>query len=189
MEPEVGRRRDELLADLSGRVVEIGAGNGINFSHYPPTVEEVVAIEPEPYLRARAERAAEAAPIPVRVTDGVADRLDLPDDSVDGAVACLVLCSVPDQGRALAELQRVLKPGGELRFFEHVGAAGMRKARIQRIADGSGIWPRVSGGCHCARATVEAIAAAGFHVQQIRSLDVGASWLLTNPHVLGRAVS
>jgi ubiquinone/menaquinone biosynthesis C-methylase UbiE len=189
MEIKVGHHRDELLAELSGRVVEVGAGNGINFRHYPSSVEQVVAIEPEPYLRAQAERAAQSAPIPVTITGGVADELDVDDSSFDAAVACLVLCTVPDQSRALGELHRVLKPGGELRFLEHVRAPRSAKARVQKLADGSRIWPRVSGGCHCGRETAEAITVAGFRVERIRSLNVGPSWLITNPHVLGCAVS
>ncbi len=187
MEKEIGAHRDELLDGLSGRVVEIGAGNGMNFRHYPASVEEVVAVEPEPYLRAKAQGAGRAANVRVTVQDGLADRLELQDASFDAAVACLVLCSVPDQFAALAELRRVLKPGGELRFLEHVHSSAPRKARIQTIADRLGAWPRVSGGCHCSRDTVRAIETAGFRVERERNLNFGPTWLLTNPHVLGCA--
>ena len=188
MEKEVGARRDELLAGLSGRVLEIGPGNGINFRHYPPSVEEVVALEPERYLRAKAERAARVAPVPVKVRPGLAAQLDLPDASFDATVACLVLCTVPDQQAALAELRRVLRPGGQLRFLEHVRSPGQGKARIQTLLDGARIWPRLAGGCHCSRDTLSAIRAAGFSVEWSRSIDVGPSWMLTNPHLLGSAV-
>jgi ubiquinone/menaquinone biosynthesis C-methylase UbiE len=187
MEKEVGAWRDELLAGLSGRVVEIGPGNGINFRHYPASVEEVVALEPERYLRAKAERAASVAAVPVTVTAGTADELPFADGTFDAAVACLVLCTVPDQGAALTELRRVLKPGGELRFLEHVRSTRKRKARVQLAADRSGIWPLLGGGCHCSRDTVSAIRTAGFRVERERSLDLGPSWGLTNPHVLGVA--
>jgi len=188
MEPEVGRHRDELVAGLSGRVIELGPGNGINFHRYPTTVEQVVAVEPEPYLRAKAERAARTAPVPVELRPGVAEELDLPDSSFDAAVVSLVLCTVPDQSRALRELRRVLKPGGELRFFEHVRSPGAGKARVQALADASRIWPCVGGGCHSARDTLAAIAGAGFVIQHSRSFAVGPAWLITNPHVLGSAV-
>ena len=114
------QHRRALLRDLTGRVLEVGAGNGLNFAHYPPTVTEVVAIEPEPTLRAIAQQAAAGAPVPVTVRAGTADALALADGEMDAAVASLVLCSVPDQARALAELHRVLRPGAELRFYEHV---------------------------------------------------------------------
>ena len=119
-EQGAAEHRERLLAGLGGRVIEVGAGNGLNFSHYPGTVAEVVAVEPEDYLRAKAERVAEDAPVAIRVVDGLADDLPAEDASFDAAVASLVLCSVPDQAAALAELRRVLRPGAELRFYELV---------------------------------------------------------------------
>lgn len=187
LEKEAGERRDELLAGLSGRVVEIGAGNGMNFRHYPPTVDEVVALEPEAYLREKAENAALGAPVRVNVRDGVADPLPLEDESFDAAVASLVLCTVPSPPSALAELRRVLRTGGELRFLEHVLSQSPRKARIQERLDSSGVWPRLGGGCHCARHTVAAIEAAGFEIERARSFALGPSWMHTNPHVIGVA--
>lgn len=188
MEPEVGRHRDELLSGLSGRVLEIGAGNGINFGHYPASVKEVVALEPEPYMRAKAERAAAAAPVSVEVRPGVGEELAFPDASFDAAVACLVLCTVTAPTQTLEELVRVIKPGGELRFFEHVRSSRPGKARLQGLADASRIWPLVGGGCHCSRDTVAAIETAGLRVQSRELMDVGPAWGITNPHVLGSAV-
>jgi ubiquinone/menaquinone biosynthesis C-methylase UbiE len=159
--------RTELLAGLSGRVVEVGAGTGLNFARYPDTVTEVVAVEPEPYLRAKAEEAAGEAKVPVRVVDGLADALPLADASVDAGVVSLVLCSVPDQAAALAELRRVIRPGGELRFYEHVVSNRGSRRRFQRAMDAT-VWPRIAGGCHMTRDTRAAIDAAGFIVQRSR---------------------
>ena len=186
---DAGQRehRRELLDGLSGRVVEVGAGNGLNFAHYPPAVEEVLAIEPEPFLRERARAAAASAPVAVRVLDGTAERLPLDDASADAAVLSLVLCTVPDQSAALAELRRVLLPGGELRFYEHVRSERAGFARFQEVADL--IWPRIAGGCHTARDSGRAIAAAGFELERCRRLTFRPCSMIAPiaPHVLGRA--
>ena len=158
--------RRELLAGASGRVVEVGAGNGINFEHYPPGVSELIAVEPEPYLRSQAEKAATQAPVPVRVVSGVAASLALAEDSVDVVVVCGVLCSVPDQRKALAEFRRVLRRGGELRFYEHVRSRRPRFAYWQRRVDS--VWPRMMGGCHTGRDTLAAIVDAGFRLERCR---------------------
>jgi SAM-dependent methyltransferase len=189
IEDEIAARRGELLAGLSGRVVEVGAGNGINFAHYPATVAEVVATEPERYLRAKAEHAAARAPVTVTVGDSTASALPLESGSCDAAIASLVLCSLRDVAAGLAELRRVLRRGGELRFLEHVRSSDPGKARVQRMLDRSRIWPLLAGGCHCARDTVAAIEAAGFRIEQITSIDLGPSWINTNPFVLGIATA
>jgi ubiquinone/menaquinone biosynthesis C-methylase UbiE len=187
MERDVGHRRDELLAGLTGRVVEIGAGNGASFSHYPSTVDELVAVEPEPFLRRKAIERAASAPVRTRVVDGAAEALPLEDGSADAVVVSIVLCSVLDPRRAVAELRRVLKPGSELRFLEHVRTSSARKARLQRSLDRPRLWPRMAGGCHCGRDTVAVIEAAGFRIDDIHSFDLGPAWLHTNPYVIGRA--
>jgi ubiquinone/menaquinone biosynthesis C-methylase UbiE len=180
--------RRRLLQDLGGQVVEVGAGNGLNFAHYPPTVTEVIAIEPEPTLRALAQQAAAEATVPVSVHDGTADDLPMADGEMDAAVASLVLCSVPDQGRALAELHRVLRPGGELRFYEHVIARCQPTRAILQIADHSGLWPALAGGCHPARDTGTAIEAAGFTIEHCERFGFRASALEPSvPHILGMA--
>jgi ubiquinone/menaquinone biosynthesis C-methylase UbiE len=181
--------RRALLAGLRGRVIEVGAGNGRNFAHYPPEVTEVVAVEPEPRLRAAAVAAAQSAPVPVRVIDGVAEALPGADGEYDAAVAALVLCTVPDQAAALAEIRRVLRPGGQLRVFEHVAAdepGAMR--RVQRLVDAT-VWPRLLAGCHTGRDTVTAIIDAGFVISALhrfRFPDTGPRSPAA-PHVRGNA--
>jgi len=182
------RHRQRLLAGLRGSVVEIGAGHGLNFALYPPDVMDVVAIEPEPTLRGEAEAAAESAPAPIRVVAGVADELPLADASVDAAVASLVLCSVPDQRHALAEIRRVLRPGGELRFYEHVIPRCQPRKVLFQAVDRCGIWPAVAGGCHPARYTTEAIMQAGFDIEEIERFGFAAQRFGPRiPHILGLA--
>ena len=180
------KQRSKLLAGLRGRVLEVGAGDGRNFAHYPPEVSEVLAVEPEPYLRRIASDAARGAPVRVTVVDGTAELLPHEDGVFDSVVSSLVLCSVIDQEMVLAELHRVLTPGGELRFYEHVIAERSLGKAVQAGLDGSGVWPHLGAGCHLARDTVGAIAAAGFRVEQIRRLTSGPG-TLGIPFVLGTA--
>jgi SAM-dependent methyltransferase len=178
--------RDELLAGLHGSVIEVGAGNGLNFDHYPATVERVLAVEPEPTLREAATEAARAAPIPVEVVDGVSDRLPAEDAGFDAAVTSLVLCTV-DPDATLGEIRRVLRPGGELRFYEHVLSTKRSKAAVQRFADRT-FWPHISGGCHSSRDTAATIERAGFEVARMRRFDFKAAVTLPSmPHILGAA--
>lgn len=184
---QIEHRRDTLRG-LAGRVLELGAGNGRNFAHYPSTVTKVVALEPEPYLRERALAAAAAAPVPVEVVDAVADPLPYEDSSFDAAVASLVLCTVPDQERAIAELYRVVRSGGELHFYEHVHAHRQPLRGILEFADRSRLWPSIAGGCHPTRETLLAIEKAGFAVEQSRRFPFAPTRLMPAvPHILGVA--
>lgn len=188
MERGVAEHRRRLLAGLSGRVIDVGAGTGANFAHYPPTVGSVLAVEPEPYLRGIAQEHAKRAPVRVEVVDGLAERLPADDASFDAAVVSLVLCSVADQRAAVAELHRVLRPGGQLRFFEHVRADTPGLERVQRLLDAT-VWPRIAGGCHTGRDTAAAIEQAGFAISRIDRLrfpDAPVPFP-TSPHILGVA--
>jgi ubiquinone/menaquinone biosynthesis C-methylase UbiE len=179
--------RRKLLDGLSGQVIEVGAGNGLNFPLYPETVEKVLAVEPEPLLRKAAVEEAKKAPVEIEVVDGVASALPVEDASQDAVVASLVLCSVRDQAEALAEMRRVMKPGGELRFYEHVVAQRPFAARLQRIADAT-FWPRVAGGCHMARDTESAMRRAGFEIETSERFPFTPGAPVPSiPHVLGTA--
>ncbi|MEU2897287.1 class I SAM-dependent methyltransferase [Streptomyces sp. NPDC001273] len=165
----MAKMRGRLLTGLSGRVIEVGAGNGLNFAHYPGAVSEVVAIEPEQSLRALAVEAALRAEVPVDVAPGVAEALPVKGEAFDAAVFSLVLCSVRDVSRALAEVRRVLRPGGEVRFFEH-GRGGGRAMRLTQRALDRTVWPPLAGGCHVARDAVGALREAGFVLGPYRRL-------------------
>lgn len=179
--------RREMLAGTSGRVIEVGAGNGLNFAHYPTSVSKVVAVEPESFLRGKAEEAARQATVEVEVRNGVADRLPAEDASFDVGVCSLVLCSVPDPAVALAELHRVIRPGGELRFYEHVRANSLGFARWQRRIQP--VWTFCAGGCHPDRDTAAAIEAAEFTIDRCRRFAYSASPIehMVRPRIVGTA--
>ncbi|MBW0018742.1 MAG: class I SAM-dependent methyltransferase [Mycobacterium sp.] len=178
--------RRENLAGLSGRVLEVGAGIGTNFDFYPRSVEQVVALEPEPRLAARARAAAADAPVPVVVTGQTVE--DFSDTQLFDAVVCsLVLCSVSDPAAVLQRLRALLRPGGELRYLEHVASDGAR-GRLQQFVDAT-FWPRLLGNCHTHRDTERTIADAGFDLDHTRrewTLPVWAP-LPVSELALGRA--
>jgi len=180
------QRRQALLTDLTGEVIEVGAGDGLNFPHYPPTVTHVLAVEPEPHLRRLARDAAHQAPVPVEVVDGLAERLPSADGSADAVVVSLVLCSVGDQATALREIHRVLKPGGRLRFLEHVRADTPGLVRVQRVLDAT-LWPRLAGGCHTGRDTAEAIERSGFTINRLDRYLFPDARTPISFHILGTA--
>ncbi len=181
--------RTELLTGLSGAVIEVGAGNGRNFGCYPAEVTSVLAVEPEPTLRAAAREAAAQAAIPIRVIDGVADALPAVDAAFDAGVASLMLCSVPDQTVALAEFHRVIRPGGQLRFYEHVLAEQPGRLRRVQYAVDATFWPHVAAGCHASRDTPTAIVAAGFEIESLRRFRLPEKGIVlpVSPHVIGTA--
>ncbi|MGH3318750.1 MAG: class I SAM-dependent methyltransferase [Streptosporangiaceae bacterium] len=181
----IAEHRDRLLADLPGRVLEVGAGNGLNFAHYPETVEEVTAVEPEDVLRSHAERAAPSAPVPVKVVDGHAEAL--PDGTYDAVVYALVLCSVPDVQRAVSVAGQVLREGGELRFYEHVRAANRLVGWIEDLITPGWAW--FGGGCHPNRDTAEDVRRAGFEMVRLERFRFSPRPPFVPPvsHVIGTA--
>lgn len=177
--------RRRLVAGLTGRVIEVGAGNGLNFAHYPTAITALTAVEPDDTLRTHAERAAEEAPVPVTVVAGHADALPAADASQDAAVVSLVLCSVPDPATALAELTRVLRPGGHLRFFEHVRSGTRAYGLLQDLV--TPLWRRAAGGCRLNRTTTDAITAAGFVVDELERFTYRPPSAPPLTHIIGRA--
>jgi ubiquinone/menaquinone biosynthesis C-methylase UbiE len=163
-------QRGRLAESLAGRVLDLGAGTGANFPHVPRHVD-LVAIEPDPHMRRRALTRAEHLSRQVRLLAERAEQLSLADESVDHVLATLVLCTVTDPGRALAEARRVLRPGGSLRFLEHVRSERSGWARLQDVA--APVWKRIAAGCHPNRDTVGAIEGAGFRMSDLEQLDWG----------------
>jgi SAM-dependent methyltransferase len=157
-------RRDNLCG-LSGRVLEVGAGIGTNFALYPESVELVVAIEPEPHMAERARAAAAVAPVPVQVIGQTVEEFS-GGEQFDAVVCSMVLCSVRDLEGVLRHLASLLRPGGQLRYLEHVASAGAR-GRLQRFADAT-VWPKFLGNCHTHRDTERSIVYAGFEVETSR---------------------
>jgi protein-L-isoaspartate O-methyltransferase len=162
------------LAELSGRVLEVGAGVGTNFAYYPHSVEHVVAVEPEPRLAMRAREAAAHASIPVVVTEQTVEQFT-EKEPFDAVVCSLVLCSVGDPEAILQQLCSRLRPGGQLRYLEHVASSGLR-GRLQRFADAT-VWPRLFGNCHTHRDTERFIIGAGFDVDGARREMTVPAWL------------
>ena len=153
--------RAELLGGLSGRVLEVGAGTGLNLPHYDRSaVTELVLTEPDPAMRRRLDIKAAAQGVKATIVDAPVEVLPFEDGTFDAVVSTLVLCSVADQRVALAEIARVLVPGGRLVFLEHVAADEPGRLRRQRRIEP--VWKRVAGGCHLSRATEQAIRDAGF---------------------------
>lgn len=177
--------RQRVLEGLKGTVVEVGAGDGANFPHYPDEVARIVAVEPEAYLR---EQASSHTDERVELRNAIATELPVGDGEADAVVFTLVLCSV-DQAGALAEARRVLRPGGELRFLEHVQAHEPGSTRrIQRALDAT-VWPRFFGGCHVSRDTVGSIEGAGFRVTELERFSIPeGSRGPSAAAVIGRAV-
>jgi SAM-dependent methyltransferase len=178
--------RRENLAGLSGRVLEVGAGIGTNFAFYPQAVDEVIATEPETRLRARARAAAAKAPVPVFVTGEMMEDFTA-EEPFDAVVCSLVLCSVRDPGSALHHLFSLLRPGGQLRYLEHVASAGGR-GRLQRFVDAT-FWPRLLGNCHTHRDPERAVVDAGFLVDTSRREWTWPAWtpMPVSELALGRA--
>lgn len=180
-QPEL-RNREELIAGAKGRVLEIGAGTGLNFRLYGSALE-VLAIEPEPNMAARALDRARNASARVTLLRASAEQLPFEDHSFDTVVLSLVFCTIPNPRRAAAEIARVLAPGGEVRLYEHVRSPRPRGAIWQdRFTP---VWRFFGGGCHPNRDTVSTLRSAGFEVD-VRSFDLGPP-SPARPHVLGVA--
>jgi ubiquinone/menaquinone biosynthesis C-methylase UbiE len=179
---EEHRRR--LVEDAEGEVLEVGAGTGMNLPHYRKA-SRVVGLEPDPGMRARAERRAHRAAVPAEVVDGDGMNLPFPDDSFDTVVFGLVLCTIPDPASALSEARRVLRPGGRLRFYEHVRSTDPKVARSQDRFERP--WRWFGRGCHPNRDTPSTIEGTGFEVSVLDRFEMPGVPRIVRPHVEGVA--
>lgn len=183
----LGRLRGDLLSNAQGDVLEIGAGTGHNLEHYPDSAERIVLTEPESPMADRLRRRAAAFGPRAEVRVAPAENLPYPDNSFDTAVSTLTLCTVNDPDRALAELRRVLRPGGSLLFLEHVRANDPGLAGWQDRLEP--LWRRVGHGCRCNRATGDRISAAGFEVAELRHEVMPKAPPIVRPVIVGRALA
>jgi ubiquinone/menaquinone biosynthesis C-methylase UbiE len=184
----LGQWRAELLGGLQGQVLEVGAGTGVNLPYYPRTLTRLTLSEPDPHMRRQLSRKVRAlGRDDVAVVDASLERLPMADRSFDAVVATLVLCSVPRPDRALAEIYRILKPGGRFVFVEHV-AAEERPGRLKWQRRVEPIWKRVSGNCHLTRRTGTAIAEAGFKIADMKRESMRKAWSLVRATIRGVAL-
>jgi ubiquinone/menaquinone biosynthesis C-methylase UbiE len=184
----LGAMRGELLAGASGRVIEIGAGTGVNLKLYGDAVEDLTLIEPDPHMGAQLrKRLADrhGDPLPAQLVAAPAEALPFADDTFDTAVATLVLCTIPDPVAAIDELARVLRPGGRLLFIEHVRAEDASSARWQDRLEKP--WRFVADGCHCNRDTEANLRASSFKVESIDHTKMPKAAPIVRPLIRGTA--
>jgi ubiquinone/menaquinone biosynthesis C-methylase UbiE len=177
-------QREALLGGVTGRVLEIGGGTGANLAFYG-AVEDLVITEPEEPMARRLERKVAASGVRASVVRAPAEHLPFPDDSFDVVVSTLVLCTVSDLAQALAEVHRVLKPGGRLLFLEHVRSDSDRLSRWQDRLNG--LQNRVGHGCNCNRRTLDSITSAGFSIGELQHDQLKKAPPIVKPLIVGTA--
>ena len=193
----LGAMRVALLAEARGRVIEVGAGTGVNLDLYDENIEDLTLVEPDPHMAAqlrerlaapdrRLSTTGRQASGGARLVDAPAEALPCADDTFDTAVATLVLCTIPDPGAALAELARVLKPGGRLLFIEHVRSDDPDSARWQDRLEKP--WRFMADGCYCNRDTETTLGASAFTVERIEHGSMPKAMPLVRPLIRGTAI-
>jgi ubiquinone/menaquinone biosynthesis C-methylase UbiE len=179
--------RAELLSDVRGEVLDVGAGTGANLPYYTKDVERLVLAEPDPHMRVRLERKLAAQELPAEVTDGNLEALPFADDCFDVVVSTLVLCSVADPAASVREILRVLRPGGRFVFLEHVASDDPGRYRWQRRLEP--LWRLLAGDCHVTRHTAQTIESAGLRLESCTRESMRKALPIVRPTVRGVAVA
>jgi ubiquinone/menaquinone biosynthesis C-methylase UbiE len=182
---EQGERRGQVVAGARGRTLELGAGTGLNLRHYPDAVGELVLTEPFPPMAEKLRAKLAQSNREAELVEAPAESLPVEDDGFETVVSTLVLCTVDDQRAALAEVARVLRPGGRLLFFEHVRAETPGLARAQDILHGP--WYAIGHGCHCNRDTVAAIEDSALSLERLERIEIAGTPPIVRPMVVGIA--
>jgi SAM-dependent methyltransferase len=177
--------RHELLTGARGRVLELGAGTGLNLQHYPEAIESLTLVEPDPHMTRQLRQKLAGSDRSAEVVEAPAEKLPFADDSFDTAVVTLVLCTVPDQAAALAEIARILRPDGQLLFLEHVRSRNPDLAKWQDRLEGP--WRFLGDGCHCNRDTAAALGAAGFQLGELEHDALPKAPPIVRPLIHGSA--
>jgi ubiquinone/menaquinone biosynthesis C-methylase UbiE len=186
MHEEYGDRKVSMLGPIPETVVELGPGSGANFRYYPRGTR-VIAFEPNPMMHRRMNAQALRHGIRIDLRHAGAEGMDVETSSVELVVSTLVLCSVREPERVVAEVRRVLKPGGRLVFLEHVAApSGTRLRRVQDIIHRP--WHWLGEGCNLTRDTASTLQNAGFSSLELERFDSGMTWAPYSPHIAGVAI-
>ncbi len=185
-EAGLGQMRAELLAGAGGRTLELGAGTGVNLDLYPDGVEELVLVEPDPHMAKRLRERLSRSSRQAEIVEAPAERLPFESAGFDTAVSTLVLCTVPDPVAAIAELERVLKPGGRLLFIEHVRAEDPSLAGWQDRLEKP--WRFLGDGCHCNRDTLATLAGSRLEVDTVEHGRLPKAPAIVRPLIRGSAV-
>jgi ubiquinone/menaquinone biosynthesis C-methylase UbiE len=179
-------KRREFLKPAYGKTVELGTGTGLNLPHYPDAVTELILTEPYPHMVAKLEEKIRNYPKRVQLTVAGAEKLPFADASIDTVAAAMILCTVRDPRPALAEIRRVLKPGGQYLFLEHVRNPDPRVARKQDIIQKGWYW--FGNECHCNRPTVQTLRESAFDIEDLQETKMPGAWEFIEAMVIGRAV-
>jgi ubiquinone/menaquinone biosynthesis C-methylase UbiE len=182
----LAEKRAQMLAPAYGRTIELGTGTGLNLRHYPDAVSELILTEPYAPMVSKLEEKVRDDPRRIQLTVAGAERLPFPDDSFDTVAAAMILCTVPDPDVALREIERVLKPGGQYLFLEHVRNRDPRIARKQDIVQLGWYW--FGNECHCNRPTLDTLADSSLEIADLDETKMPGAWQFIEAMAIGRAV-